>query len=119
MVEEALRNCVDIPVFHDDQHATAVVVGAGLLNGLELVDKKIDEVRVVISGAGAAGLACAGFLLGLGVKKEHLLLCDIHGVLYEGRPGGLNEWQREFAQDTTLRTLEEALIGADVLWGCR
>ena len=117
VVEEALRNCVDIPVFHDDQHATAVVVGAGLLNGLELVDKKIDEVRVVISGAGAAGLACAGFLLGLGVKKEHLLLCDIHGVLYEGRPGGLNEWQREFAQDTTLRTLEEAFIGAEVFVG--
>jgi malate dehydrogenase (oxaloacetate-decarboxylating)(NADP+) len=116
-IEEALRKSLDIPVFHDDQHGTAVVVGAGLLNALHVVGKRIEEVRVVISGAGAAGLACAGFLVSLGVKKQNLVLCDSHGVLYEDRPEGMHERMLEFARETSLRTLAEALVDADVFLG--
>ncbi len=115
-VEKKLQN-LGIPVFHDDQHGTAIVSGAGLLNALEIVDKKIEEVKVVILGAGAAGLACAQFYLDLGLKKNQLIVCDSKGVIYEGRTEGMNEYKQKFVVNTELRTLSEAIVGADVFVG--
>ena len=112
--EECKRRC-DIPVFHDDQHGTAIVAGAGLLNALELVGKRIDEVRVVFSGAGAAGFACAIFFLLLGVRRRNLVLSDVEGVVYRGRGDG--NYLDELAADTQARTLAEAMLGADVFVG--
>jgi len=111
---ECARRC-DIPIFHDDQHGTAIVAGAGLLNALELVGKRIDEVRVVFSGAGAAGFACAKFFLSLGVRRERLLLTDVNGVVYRGRGDG--NYLDELAAATEARTLAEAMTGADVFVG--
>jgi malate dehydrogenase (oxaloacetate-decarboxylating)(NADP+) len=112
--EECKRRC-DIPIFHDDQHGTAIVAGAGLLNALALVGKRIDEVRVVFSGAGAAGFACAKCFLSLGVRREHLVLTDVHGVVYRGRGDG--NYLDELAAETEARTLAEAIAGADVFVG--
>jgi malate dehydrogenase (oxaloacetate-decarboxylating)(NADP+) len=112
--EECKRRC-DIPVFHDDQHGTAIVAGAGLLNALTLVRKRIEEVRVVFSGAGAAGFACAKFFVSLGVSRENLVLTDVDGVVYRGR--GDDNYLDELAADTDARTLAEALAGADVFVG--
>jgi malate dehydrogenase (oxaloacetate-decarboxylating)(NADP+) len=112
--EECKRRC-DIPIFHDDQHGTAIVAGAGLLNALELVGKRIDDVRVVFSGAGAAGFACAKFFLLLGVRREHLVLADVHGVVHRGRGDG--NYLDELAAETDARTLAEAIVGADVFVG--
>jgi hypothetical protein len=106
-----------IPVFHDDQHGTAIISAAAFLNALELVGKKPENVRVVFSGAGAAGIGCANLYMAMGVKPEHLLLCDSQGVLYEGRENGLNEWKLPFVRKTKARTLEDALVGADVFVG--
>jgi malate dehydrogenase (oxaloacetate-decarboxylating)(NADP+) len=117
VIEERLRELMDIPVLHDDQHGTAIIIGAALGNALELVDKKIDGVRVVISGAGAAGLACAGFLLQLGMATEQIVLTDVHGVVHRGRAEGMNPYMERFAADTPARTLAEALAGADVFLG--
>lgn len=116
-IEEVLERDMHIPVFHDDQHGTAIISGAALLNALEIVDKKVDEIRVVFSGAGAAGIACGKYYMSLGVKKENLILCDSRGVIYEGRAEGMNPYKQEFAVKTECRTLADALKGADVFVG--
>jgi malate dehydrogenase (oxaloacetate-decarboxylating)(NADP+) len=116
-IEETLRSTMLIPVMHDDQHGTAIVSGAALLSALEIVGKRIDQVRVVFVGAGAAGLACASHYLRLGVQNEQLLIVDTKGVIYEGRTEGMNPYKAKFAQRTKLRTLSEAVQGADVLVG--
>jgi len=116
-IEEELKKTMTIPVFHDDQHGTAIISGAGLVNALEIVGKKIDEVRVVFSGAGAAGIACAKFYITLGVRRENLILCDTKGVVYRGRTDGMNPYKEYFALDTPCRTLADAMKGADVFAG--
>ncbi len=116
-IEEALRKTMSIPAFHDDQHGTAIISGAALMNALELVGKKIDQVRVVFSGAGAAGLATALHYVRLGVRKENITMCDIHGVIYEGRAEGMNPYNSRFAVKTSKRRLAEVLEGADVFVG--
>ena len=117
-IEETLKKTMKIPVFHDDQHGTAIISGAALLNALEVVGKKIDEVRVVFNGAGASGIACAEHYVRLGVKRENLTLCDTKGVVYKGRTEGMNPYKERFAKDTNLRKLAEAVKDADVLVGC-
>jgi malate dehydrogenase (oxaloacetate-decarboxylating)(NADP+) len=116
-IEETLRKTMKIPVFHDDQHGTAIISGAALLNALEIVGKDIRKVRVVFNGAGAAGIACAEHYVRLGVKRENITLCDTKGVVYKGRKEGMNPYKERFAQDTELRTLAQAMVGADVLAG--
>ena len=112
-----LRKTMSIPAFHDDQHGTAIISGAALLNALELVGKKIDQVRVVFNGAGAAGLASALHYVRLGVRKENITMCDIFGVIYEGRAEGMNPYNSRFAVKTSKRRLAEVLEGADVFVG--
>ncbi|MDR7430290.1 MAG: NADP-dependent malic enzyme [Armatimonadota bacterium] len=116
-IEQRLREELDIPVFHDDQHGTAIIAGAALLNALELVDKRIDAVRLVISGAGASAIACAEFFLLLGMRRDQIVLVDTKGVVYRGRTDGMNPYKERFAADTPARTLAEALAGADVFVG--
>src|SRR6266567_8109722 len=116
-IEEALRKTMKIPVFHDDQHGTAIISGAALLNALDVVGKDIRKVRVVFNGAEAAGIACAEHYVRLGVQRENILLCDTKGVVYKGRKEGMNKYKERFAQNTKLRTLAEALAGADVFAG--
>ncbi len=116
-IEEALKETMNIPVFHDDQHGTAIISGAALLNALLLVDKKIEDLRVVFNGAGAAGIACADLFVELGVHRENVIMCDSRGVIYRGRPKGMNKYKDRYAQDTELRTLEDAMRGADVFAG--
>ena len=117
VIEQRLRELMEIPVFHDDQHGTAIITGAALLNALSLQEKAIDQVRIVFAGAGAAGLACAHLYETLGVRHEHILMCDIHGVVWQGRPEGMNPYLEYFAQPTSKRTLAQALQGADVFVG--
>ena len=116
-VERKLRERMNIPVFHDDQHGTAIVVGAALLNGLKVVGKKIDEVKLVTSGAGAAALACLNLLVKLGLPKKNIFVTDLAGVVYQGRVELMDPDKSEFAQDTAYRTLSEAMVGADVFLG--
>jgi malate dehydrogenase (oxaloacetate-decarboxylating)(NADP+) len=116
-IEARLREELDIPVFHDDQHGTAIIAGAALLNALEVVGKRVDAVRVVISGAGASAIACAEFFLLLGMRREQIVLVDTKGVVYQGRAEGMNPYKERFAADTKARTLAEALAGADVFLG--
>jgi malate dehydrogenase (oxaloacetate-decarboxylating)(NADP+) len=116
-IEETLRRTMSIPVFHDDQHGTAIISGAALLNALEIVGKDLDKVKLVVSGAGAAGIACAEHYVRLGVKRENIILCDTKGVIYEGRTEGMNPYKARFAAKTTARNLAEALRGADVFLG--
>ncbi len=116
-IEETLIERLNIPIFHDDQHGTAIISGAALLNGLEVVGKKIGDVRVVFSGAGAAGIACARFYETLGIKREHMTLCDSKGVIYVGRTERMNKYKEYFAAETKARTLAEAMVGADVFVG--
>jgi malate dehydrogenase (oxaloacetate-decarboxylating)(NADP+) len=116
-IEEKLKELLNIPVFHDDQHGTAIITTAGIINALLLVNKKPEDVRVVINGAGASGIACAKMLLTIGIKKENMILCDSSGVIYKGRTKGMNPYKEEFATDLPVRTLEEAVEGADILIG--
>jgi malate dehydrogenase (oxaloacetate-decarboxylating)(NADP+) len=118
IVEERLKREMKIPVFHDDQHGTAIISGAALLSALELAGKKIEKIRVVVSGAGAAAIACTNFYIALGVKREHVIMVDTKGTIYKGRTEGMNEWKAKFASDTKARTLAEAVAGCDVLLGC-
>ena len=116
-IEESLKKAMNIPVFHDDQHGTAIISGAALINALELVGKKIADVRVVFCGAGAAGIACAEMYLKLGVRRENVLLVDTVGVVWQGRKEKMNPYKERFAHDTPLRTLADAVKGADVFVG--
>ena len=116
-IEETLRKTMKIPVFHDDQHGTAIITGAALLNALEVSGKDIVNVHVVFNGAGAAGIATAEHYVNLGVKRENIILCDTKGVVYKGRKEGMNPYKERFALDTKLRTLAEAMVGADVFVG--
>ena len=115
-IEQKLRDTLGIPVFHDDQHGTAIISGAALLNALELVKKQLDQVKIVFAGAGAAAIATAEHYVRLGVKREHIVMADHKGVIYKGRDG-LDEFKQCFAVDTKARTLAEALQGADVFVG--
>jgi malate dehydrogenase (oxaloacetate-decarboxylating)(NADP+) len=116
-IEETLKKTMNIPVFHDDQHGTAIISSAALINALELVGKKIEDVRIVVNGAGAAANSCAKLAIALGVKPGNMIMCDTKGVIYKGRTEGMNPYKALFAADTPLRTLEEAAAGADVLFG--
>jgi malate dehydrogenase (oxaloacetate-decarboxylating)(NADP+) len=116
-IEETLKRTLKIPVFHDDQHGTAIISGAALLNALEIVGKPIDQVRMVVNGSGAAGIACAEHYVCLGVKRENITLADTKGVVYEGRVEGMNPYKARFARKTELRTLSDAVKAADVLVG--
>jgi malate dehydrogenase (oxaloacetate-decarboxylating)(NADP+) len=117
IVERELRRTLKIPVFHDDQHGTAIITGAALLNALAIADKKIEDVRMVFNGAGASAISCAEHAIRLGARRENVLMCDSKGVIYEGRTKGMNEWKQQFAVATDRRTLNEALAGADVFVG--
>jgi malate dehydrogenase (oxaloacetate-decarboxylating)(NADP+) len=117
VIEEELRRTMHIPVFHDDQHGTAIISGAALLNALILVKKKIDSVKVVFNGAGASSISCATHAIKLGVKRENILMCDSQGVVYEGRTEGMNPYKQRFAAKTDRRTLLDAMRGADVFFG--
>ena len=116
-IEEELKKMLDIPVFHDDQHGTAIISSAALANSLELVGKKHGEVRLVISGAGASAISCAELAIRWGVKRENIMLCDSRGVVYKGRTEGMNKYKERFVVDTDARTLADAVRGADVFYG--
>lgn len=116
-IEEKLKEIMDIPVFHDDQHGTAIIANAGLLNALEITGKKIHDIKIVVNGAGAAGVACANMALTLGADPRKMILCDTKGVIYKGRTDGMNEYKERLANDTPARTLDEAMVGADVFFG--
>jgi len=116
-IEETLIKELSIPVFHDDQHGTAIISGAGLFNALELQGKQIDKVKVVINGAGASGISIANLYVELGVKHENIIMCDSRGVIYKGREAGMNPYKEKYAQDTSLRTLAQAMEDADVFVG--
>ncbi len=117
IIEQRLRELLDIPVFHDDQHGTAIIATAGLLNSLELTGRKMEDTRIVCNGAGAAGIACLELLRSIGFRPENLMLCDTKGVIYEGRKDGMNQWKSAYAVKTEARTLADALKGADVFYG--
>ncbi|HEY0886173.1 MAG TPA: NADP-dependent malic enzyme [Ramlibacter sp.] len=117
-IESKLRERMNIPVFHDDQHGTAIISSAALLNGLELVGKQIGDVKIAVSGAGAASIACLDVMVGLGVKRQNVFVCDSKGMLYEGRPGGYDKSKAKYAQNTEGRTLADAVKNADVFLGC-
>jgi malate dehydrogenase (oxaloacetate-decarboxylating)(NADP+) len=116
-IEETLKGMLDIPVFHDDQHGTAIISGAALVNGLEVVGKKLDEVKISISGAGASAISCAELMIRLGAKRENILLVDTRGVVYKGRTAGMNPYKERLAKDTDKRTLADAVRNADVFYG--
>ena len=117
IIEQQLKEVMNIPVFHDDQHGTAVICAAGLINALHLSAKKIEDVRIVLNGAGAAGIACLELLKSMGARHENCLMCDTKGVIFQGRTEGMNQWKSAHAVKTDLRTLEEAMRGADVFLG--
>jgi malate dehydrogenase (oxaloacetate-decarboxylating)(NADP+) len=116
-IEETLKGMLDIPVFHDDQHGTAIISSAALANALEIVGKKHEEIRIVISGAGASAISCAELAIKWGVKRENIMLCDSKGVVYKGRKEGMNKYKERFLVETDARTLSDALRGADVFYG--
>ncbi len=116
-IEEKLREMLDIPVFHDDQHGTAIITGAALLNGLELTGKKIEDLRLVVTGAGAAALSTVKFYVELGIQRQNIIMCDEYGVVYAGREIAMDPYKAKFAAQTKLRTLSEALRGADMFLG--
>ncbi|HBS48600.1 MAG TPA: NADP-dependent malic enzyme [Rhodobacteraceae bacterium] len=117
IIEQRLKEEMDIPVFHDDQHGTAVICAAGLINALHLSHKKIEDVKIVLNGAGAAGIACIELLKAMGARHDNCIICDTKGVIYQGRSEGMNQWKSAHAVKTDLRTLEEAMEGADVFLG--
>ena len=117
IIEQRLKEVMDIPVFHDDQHGTAVICAAGLINALHLSGKDIGDVKIVLNGAGAAGIACIELLKSMGARHENCIVCDTKGVIYQGRTEGMNQWKSAHAVKTELRTLDEAMKGADVFLG--
>jgi malate dehydrogenase (oxaloacetate-decarboxylating)(NADP+) len=116
-IEETLKGMLDIPVFHDDQHGTAIISSAALANALQVIGKQHGDIRIVISGAGAAAISCAELAIRWGVKRENIMLCDSKGVVYKGRAEGMNKYKERFATDTDRRTLADAVRGADVFYG--
>ena len=118
VIEKRLKQSLDIPVFHDDQHGTAIISAAALLNAVMLTGRHMESIKIVISGAGAAGIACSKLYKDLGVPAENLHMVDSRGVIYKGREHGMNSYKDEFAIETTRRTLSEAMVGADVFVGC-
>ncbi len=116
-IEETLKKEMNIPVFHDDQHGTAIVSGAALINACQIIGKKMSEIKVVINGAGAASISCTNIFVSLGVKKENVVMCDSNGVIFKGRTKGMNKYKEAFAVETAKRTLTEALAGSDVFVG--
>ncbi len=117
IIEQRLKEEMDIPVFHDDQHGTAVICAAGLINALQISGKVIEDVKIVLNGAGAAGIACIELLKSMGARHENCIVCDTKGVIYQGRTEGMNQWKSAHAVKTDLRTLEEAMVDADVFLG--
>lgn len=117
IIEQRLRELMDIPVFHDDQHGTAIVAAAGLINACHLTGRELRRTRLVINGAGSAGIACAELLKAMGMPPQNVILCDTKGVIYQGRQGGMNQWKSAHAVDTRARTLADAVEGADVFFG--
>ena len=117
IIESRLKEIMDIPVFHDDQHGTAVICAAGLINALELSGKRIEDCRIVLNGAGAAGIACLELIKSMGAQHDNCIMCDTKGVIYQGRTEGMNQWKSAHAARTEARTLEEAMMGADVFLG--
>ena len=116
-IEERLREMMDIPVFHDDQHGTAIIAAAGMINAIHLTGRDIKSTRLVCNGAGAAGIACLDLIKAIGFEPANVILCDTKGVVYRGRQEGMNQWKSAHAVDTPLRTLEEAMVGADIFFG--
>jgi malate dehydrogenase (oxaloacetate-decarboxylating)(NADP+) len=116
-IEETLKGMLDIPVFHDDQHGTAIISGAALVNGLEVIGKKLDEVHIVISGAGASAISCAELMIRLGARRQNIILVDTRGVVYRGRKDGMNQYKERLANETEKRTLQDAVRDADVFYG--
>ncbi|CAO3415244.1 NADP-dependent malic enzyme [Azospirillum doebereinerae] len=117
IIEERLRELLDIPVFHDDQHGTAIIAAAGLINACDITGRNIKDVKMVVNGAGAAGIACAELFCTMGVARENIILCDTKGVVYRGRTNGMNQWKSSFAVETDKRSLEDAVAGSDVFVG--
>jgi malate dehydrogenase (oxaloacetate-decarboxylating)(NADP+) len=117
IIEQRLKELLDIPVFHDDQHGTAIIAAAGLINAVHLTGRKLKSMRMVINGAGSAGIACAELIKAMGVPQDHVVLCDTRGVIYQGRKDGMNQWKSGHAAKTKARSLAEALEGADVFFG--
>jgi malate dehydrogenase (oxaloacetate-decarboxylating)(NADP+) len=117
VIEQRLRELMDIPVFHDDQHGTAIVAAAGLINACHLTGRELRDTKLVVNGAGAAGIACVELLKAMGMRHDNVILCDTSGVIYQGRAKGMNQWKSAHAVDTRARTLTEALDGADVCFG--
>ncbi len=116
-IEEELKKIMNIPVFHDDQHGTAIISAAGMLNALEIVGKKVQEAKIVVNGAGAAGIACANLAITMGIDKNNVILCDTKGVIYKGRTEGMNEYKERLAAETDARSLEDAMVDADIFFG--
>ncbi|MBE9485613.1 MAG: NADP-dependent malic enzyme [Chloroflexi bacterium] len=116
-IEEKLKEIMDIPVFHDDQHGTAIISAAGMLNALEIIGKDVTKAKIVVNGAGAAGIACANLAITMGIDKNNVILCDTKGVIYKGRTVGMNEYKERLAADTEARTLADAMVGADIFFG--
>lgn len=117
IIEQRLREIMDIPVFHDDQHGTSIIAAAGLINACDLTGRAIEDIRVVVNGAGAAAIACVELVKALGVAPNHVMMCDSKGVIYKGREEGMNQWKSAHAVDTDRRTLSEAMDGADAFFG--
>ncbi len=117
-IERKCRERMNIPVFHDDQHGTAIIVAAAVTNALALAGKKIGEVKIVASGAGAAALACLNLLVSIGAKRENIWVTDLEGVVYKGREKLMDRWKDVFAQATSARVLNDVIDGADVFLGC-
>src|SRR5437870_1135630 len=117
VIEERLRELMDIPVFHDDQHGTAIISAAGVINALHLTGRRMADIKVVVNGAGAAGIACLELLKSMGLPNGNAILCDTKGVIYRGRISGMNQWKSAHAVETDARTLEDALVGCDVFLG--
>ena len=117
VIEERLRELMDIPVFHDDQHGTAIISTAGVINALHLTDRKLTDIKVVVNGAGAAGIACLELLKAMGLPHGNAILCDSKGVVYRGRTDGMNQWKSAHAVETKARTLADALVDCDLFLG--
>ena len=117
VIEQALRDRMNIPVMHDDQHGTAIIAAAGLVNACYLTGREFKDVKVVVNGAGASALACTALIKSMGVKHQNVTVCDRSGVIWRGRPGGMDQWKSAHAIDTDARSLEEALVGADIFLG--